>query len=429
MRRLSRGRTKIDEKIGIILFLLFLSIPVQSADSSSGVVINEIAWMGNQASYNDEWIELYNNTNSPIDIADWALKTIDETPKISLKGVISANGFYLLERTDDNSAPNITADQIYTGALGNNGERLELYDSSDNLIDTIDCSAGWFAGDNLTKQTMERKNPQSPGNEPNNWDNSQSPEGTPRNENSAAKLDSQSSSALLPETSPAESDRTKIEKTEPKFMSYPSKIIISEILPSPAGPDAENEWIELQNQNGFEVNLSNWKIEDVAGGTHVYNFPEGTTISIQGFLVIWRPQTKITLNNSGDSLNIIQPDGNAIDKVSYGKAPQGQSYNQTELGWAWSNALTPGSPNIISKKATENSSLPTKLSSEEIGPPLSGKDQKGMAAVGSFTQVFQKGNLSLGQVFEDYFTLLTALTLAVSSGIIILVLKKKLKTS
>jgi len=148
------------------------------------VIINEIAWMGTKISYNDEWIELYNNSDSSINLEGWILKAADGTPKINLTGTIARKSFYLLERTDDNTVPDTPADQIYTGALGNTGEKLELYDGSGNLIDLVNCSSGWFAGDNSTKQTMERKNPQLEGFNSGSWQMSQNPGGTPRAENS-----------------------------------------------------------------------------------------------------------------------------------------------------------------------------------------------------------------------------------------------------
>ena len=177
----------------IVLFLILagvLSANFVLAANPSDVLINEIAWMGTKTSYNDEWIELYNNTNSPINLEGWALKGV------ALTGTIKASGFYLLERTDDNSVPDIPADQIYTGALNNKCETLELYDSSGKLIDSVICQDGWLAGDNSTKQTMERK-------DINSWQTSQEPEGTPRSPNSTV-ID------LQPQVdSPAEPDKAE----------------------------------------------------------------------------------------------------------------------------------------------------------------------------------------------------------------------------
>ncbi len=91
------------------------------------VVINEVAWAGTNASSADEWIELYNNTGQDVDLDGWMLAAADGRPSIQLTGVISAHGFYLLERTDDTTVNDRVADQIYTGALGNSGEELRLY--------------------------------------------------------------------------------------------------------------------------------------------------------------------------------------------------------------------------------------------------------------------------------------------------------------
>jgi len=149
------------------------------------VVINEIAWMGTEVSYNNEWIELFNNANQDIDLSGWILKATDGTPEISLEGTISAKNYYLLERTDDNTLLDITADQVYTGALGNSGEGFQIFNNSGKLIDSVAvCEKGWCAGNNETKQTMERNNPNFSGFDPSNWKTSQEVGGTPRAQNS-----------------------------------------------------------------------------------------------------------------------------------------------------------------------------------------------------------------------------------------------------
>lgn len=155
------------------------------------VVINEIAWMGTEANTADEWIELYNNTHSIINLSGWTLKSQDGTPIINLSQTIQPKSFYLLERTDNETVPGIDADQFFTGALGNEGEEIGLYDQNNNLIEKINCTKNeregcknWFAGENDTKQTMERKNPRSLGNQSESWATSQNVGGTPKAQNS-----------------------------------------------------------------------------------------------------------------------------------------------------------------------------------------------------------------------------------------------------
>ncbi len=363
--------------------------------SIAAIIISEIAWMGTTASPNDEWIELYNNTGFSVNLNNWVLKSVDDTPKIKLTGVILPNGFYLLERTDDTTLPNIIADQIYTGALGNTGENLELYDGSGILIDRVDNSNGWTAGDNSTKQTMERAGHQS-------WQTSQNPGGTPKEKNSEKapvevilQQEPQSTTTTV-EVRPQQREVEPQSVVEPKQpVVYPSGIILSEIMPSPEGPDETEEWIKIFNKNNFEVDLSDWQITDTIGKTNTYTFPAGIKISAMGFLVLNRPETKIILNNNADGLKLIQPDEKTIDSVNYEKAPQGQSYNLTNSGWIWSGNK--------GDKKEEN------------------KIEKSLAAISE--------PIIIGQNKRNFSPLLTAITLAILSGfVIILLILKHVRT-
>jgi len=121
------------------------------------VIINEIAWMGTTTSVNDEWIELVNNGTSSVTIDGWALKASDGSPTINLTGSISAGGYMLLERTDDDTVPNITAGVIYSGAMSNTGENFSLKNNIEQVIDTVNMTSGWISGNTTTKETMQRK--------------------------------------------------------------------------------------------------------------------------------------------------------------------------------------------------------------------------------------------------------------------------------
>lgn len=132
----------------------------QPSPSSGNIVINEVAWAGTIASADDEWIELYNTSENNIDLTDWTLTAIDGTPSINFEGSIPAKGFYLLERSNDDTVKDISANQTYNGALGNSGETLELRDSQGLLIDTANFDGGgWPGGNSTERKSMERINP------------------------------------------------------------------------------------------------------------------------------------------------------------------------------------------------------------------------------------------------------------------------------
>ncbi|XOB42066.1 MAG: lamin tail domain-containing protein [Candidatus Nealsonbacteria bacterium] len=217
-----------------------------------------------------------------------------------------------------------------------------------------------------------------------------------------------------PELQPIEESEIQ---PEPKPITYPLAIVINELLPNPEGiPDAEGEWIEIFNQNNFEVLLSDWKITDTVGKITTYSLPKGTKIPPQGFLVLSRPTTKITLNNDGDGLKLIQPDGKIVDEVTYEKAPRGQSFNLVNSDWAWNTNLTPGAANFIPFAQPEEKTETELLKDKSATEP---ETKRELAAAG----------LQISKPSKSLFVLLIALALAISSGIIILVLKKKLSST
>lgn len=142
--------------------------------STRPVVINEIAWPGTSAQRSeDEWIELHNPTAKSVSLTGWVLRSTDNSPYITLSGSISAGGFFLLERTDDTTVSDISANQTYTGALVNTGEQLILSRASTTIDQSPSVGACgnnfWCQGDNGTYKTMERFDPAAGGTDIANW--------------------------------------------------------------------------------------------------------------------------------------------------------------------------------------------------------------------------------------------------------------------
>lgn len=417
----------------------------RQAIDSGYVVINEIAWMGTEISPNDEWIELYNNTEQGINLEGWGLYEAGGEILIeSLAGIIESKSYYLIERTDDTTVPDIPASQTPTGwgghGLKNTGEHLQLKNKDGQVIDEVDCSTGWFAGNNKTKQTMERKNSSLLGNEDSNWQNSQEAGGTPKTKNSSISSQlseggpptvSEQESKTAPTTPPPDSEQLSEVRVPTAPPVYPSGVVINEILPSPEGPDAEEEWIELFNQNNFEVDISGWQVSDIVGRTKIFTFPKATTIKPKGFFVLSRPTTKITLNNSGDGLKLLLPDGTIIDSLNYSKAVQGESFNRSGADWLWSSVLTPAKENIIpeTEETEEQAEAKSLLEQTQKEPSDIGRsfinEKQGLAAISESAKQGQA--LLLAKPLNFLFILLIGIIIALFSGVIILILKKKIE--
>jgi len=151
--------------------LLLLSAGCLGAD----VAINEIAWSGTAANTSDEWIELYNTTDEAIDLSDWTLMfgervihlgAVEESTSEVRRSTIEPGGYFLLERSDDETVSDVEADVLYTGSLSNDGATLELRDAAGEIVDLVDASeAGWPAGTTRDADppyaSMERVDPTS----------------------------------------------------------------------------------------------------------------------------------------------------------------------------------------------------------------------------------------------------------------------------
>ena len=107
--------------------------------------------------------------------------------------------------------------------------------------------------------------------------------------------------------------------------SIANHVVISEIIPDPAGTDVEHEWVELYNPTGESIDISGWK-----GGSTSYpdqfTIPEGTSIASHRFYLIGESEVSnkdfeaaLTITNSGGNANFILKDdsGTVIDRVGW----------------------------------------------------------------------------------------------------------------
>ena len=135
-------------------------------------------------------------------------------------------------------------------------------------------------------------------------------------------------------------------------------IIVNEFLPNPEGKDSEGEWIELFNSSNESVNLSGWFLDDIEGGSKAYEIPLGTLIAPNSYLIFNIQDTKINLNNTGDSVRLLDSQKMVADYVEYAsEAKDDVAYALFENIWQWTDIPTPGASNKVLQTANIESPI------------------------------------------------------------------------
>uniref|UniRef100_A0A7C4M0V7 PKD domain-containing protein n=1 Tax=candidate division CPR3 bacterium TaxID=2268181 RepID=A0A7C4M0V7_UNCC3 len=117
---------------------------------------------------------------------------------------------------------------------------------------------------------------------------------------------------------------------------YSDKIKIVEIMPNPTGVDTEGEYIKISNFDNKDVNLRNWYLDDEDGGSKPFKIDYDLILKPNLSATFYSVDTKILLNNSGDSVQVFDPDKKLIDKVTYfEKAKEDIAYILEKGKWIW----------------------------------------------------------------------------------------------
>ncbi len=343
--------------------------------ASMAVVINEIAWAGTAANSNHEWIELYNPGTTAVSIANWRLAATDNSLSITLNGTIPAGGYFLLERSTDSAVSDITADQIYSGALSNDGRILQLLSPSGQVIDTANGNGGaWPAGSASPAYcSMERR---AVGGAPmqdsdvswitntsvlkNGKDaNGNDICGTPKNINWAFYV---TPTPTPQRTATPARTPTRTRTPLPNFAT-PEPIVINEFLPHARADyngdgliNSGDEFIELINLGSVAVTLNNYRLDDQQGDSNPYTIT-GVTLQPGTRVAFFASQTGILLSNGGDGVRLFKPNGQIADAFTYGvlkeldrawcRYPDGKFIPAGQSNWTFGCLPSPGKPNEL----------------------------------------------------------------------------------
>ena len=134
--------------LGLLVLALLLTSqlsPVIGA-SPSTLLISEVLYDPLGTEPNEEWIEVFNNSASPMELTDWTISDNLSTDVISPTTTIPAGGCMVIAASSEDFYANYPA---FTGAivfiadgrigngLGNTGDRLILKDSEGTVIDQM----------------------------------------------------------------------------------------------------------------------------------------------------------------------------------------------------------------------------------------------------------------------------------------------------
>ncbi|CAN5298672.1 hypothetical protein BH10PAT2_BH10PAT2_1180 [soil metagenome] len=140
------------------------------------------------------------------------------------------------------------------------------------------------------------------------------------------------------------------------------QVIINEVHPAPS---TGNDWIELYNPTIQVANLTGWTIEDSASTLTTTPTLSGQILSSHGFLVV---EVGNRLNNSGDQVKFVNPNGEILDFFTYESSVIDQSWSRLIDGYGNMNLAQPtrGYSNLLASPLPSLS--PTPLPSPSPSP-------------------------------------------------------------
>lgn len=347
--------------------------PTPSATPPPAIVISEFRTRGPNGA-NDEFIEIYNNTEVPTDIGGWKIKASNNSGAvgtrltINVDTVIPARGHFLVTNSNGYGG-SVTGDQTYgTGITNDGGIALTL--ANDLVVDQVGLSGGsaFKEGSILAPFSLDSNNsyerkPGGANGSTQDTDNNASDfqvvgPSDPQNLNSMPTPGSSPLPSPSPSVTPVPSP-TPMPSPQPSPSPPPSpsptpspsadaKVVISQIYGGGgnAGAPLRNDFIEIFNAGNTAVTLSGWSVQYAsATGTtwlvtnltgvslspgHYYLIQEASgggvgvglpTPDTAGTVALAATAGKVALVSTTTALNGACPSGGGIvDMVGYGSS-------------------------------------------------------------------------------------------------------------
>jgi len=229
----------------------------------SEIIINEINYSYNQPFLGiqaEDWVELYNNSSNTHDISNWIIADSDSIYTIPTGTMILPGQYLVFARSKAlfrKAHPN-TAVIGPTGlGFSSKGEMVALLDPSGCLMDGLNygTDGDWVSAPDGSGATLSLLAPSIDNAEPISWASSGNYGGTPGAINTF------------------------------NTCNTANTIIINEINYKSAVSPFPDDWVELHNVSGIDIDISNWQFHD---SQNFYTIPNGIVIPAGDFYVLVR---------------------------------------------------------------------------------------------------------------------------------------------
>ena len=240
-------------------------------------LINEIMPNPKGTDTEGEWVEIFNNTESPINLSGWYLDDADgaSSPyQIKEKTILESNKYMVFSAPDLNLSLKNTDDQVRLLAPDKTVKEIVNYKGAKESYSYSKKENGEFGWTNIATQNKKNQFPPPP-------------------------------------------------------KSYKAKDIeFLNVIANPDGSDTGNEKITFRNNLNEIIKLDNWKIKNK--GDRQFSI-KGFEIKSDEKLTLNPAKVDLTLTNTSDELKLIDPAGNLIDQIDWANAESGKKIYKSDF--------------------------------------------------------------------------------------------------
>lgn len=109
-----------------------------------------------------------------------------------------------------------------------------------------------------------------------------------------------------------------------------ARVRMTAMIPDPVGEDLDNEQITFSNLGDAAVSLVGWQVRDLAG--NVWMLDPLVSLGVDASATLKRHGAPMALNNNGDRIELVSPDGSVVQVFAYGSVTAGQELEVPDDG-------------------------------------------------------------------------------------------------